>query len=688
MSTIEQQMNTALEADLTSKHLDKFIADLQKDLGQTGIDAAALTKLATSDLVTAKIIPNLKLDGVKDGKLDLEDANAKHYSLTATADAPNTAKISDADGKAYTVNEKNELAEVKTAPAIVIGAKTPDERYCQRDASGRVTNAGNVDYTYDANGNLQAATWENTNKQKAGFQIKNGAWVDEDGKPFSSPPTIDQRTGALIFQKAPVDGKVQNIMVWPADGSTINFDPTTKLATEVDYANGEVRDFKYDANHKLTEVDHRQSSDPKAASDKWKLENGKWNNYGSDDKPTQKPALKDISVDGAATYTETNADGTKRIYAFDGSEGGNDKTERDVAMDGGKIHWKDGTIQSITSATNEKRSFTYDANGALSRVDYDDNKETGGSIYSWRKENGEWVNYGTDDKPVAGKDHLKDIGFTENGDYYETGKDDQRRTFHPNGKDETAAAPPPETTTTTGTKGNQTAGGQDGKDESKMTLHQRWVRHHHTEKAVIDADVQAGDSHTITFGDTMWDIAKSALKKNDGNEKPTNEQMNAEIARLAKNNEIANPNKPPIGKVIDTSPDQPATTTPPADPNATTGDKGQTIHYDGTGKGQDNVTEIDYPKSATYPDGMKVTFVRDTDKSIKEIDITGGGPEDGTIVKDGSQYKKTAKDGTTETINLIDVHSLDGMIRFLGVKKDANAPVNQDYNPDGTVSTE
>lgn len=61
-----------------------------------------------------------------------------------------------------------------------------------------------------------------------------------------------------------------------------------------------------------------------------------------------------------------------------------------------------------------------------------------------------------------------------------------------------------------------------------------------------------GTSHTIRYGDTMWDIARASMK-NQGHD-PSQREIANEVARLAKKNGV-NPNNIPIGTEINLTPD-------------------------------------------------------------------------------------------------------------------------------------
>ncbi len=71
-----------------------------------------------------------------------------------------------------------------------------------------------------------------------------------------------------------------------------------------------------------------------------------------------------------------------------------------------------------------------------------------------------------------------------------------------------------------------------------------------------EANISAGKPiHHIRYGDTLWDIASASFKKNNG-QQPSNGEIMGEVNRLAKKNNIANPNNIGIGTAIDTSPDK------------------------------------------------------------------------------------------------------------------------------------
>jgi hypothetical protein len=550
-------LETQLQQDATNHHLGDFINHLDIGLGNSVISAAAsahLKQVASQLLVDNKVIPNLQIDGDTGGKITLEDPTT-HQQFLLSASSSDTAVITGADSKTYTYDlASNALVEKPVNPSVKYqgDANNPNEKFNKRDTDGKILSNADTKFDYDQAGTLTKVTWKNSDNKDVSYEKKANGWVDASGKPFLNDPVLDQHTGYLSFQSGTTD-QPGNPTTWRPDASTITFDQSGKQVTSEQYANGDTRDFKYDANHKLNEVDYTPNGG-NAVTEKWKLENDRWKNYDGSDHPTNKAPLRGISLDGDANYIETNSDGTTRKVLSDG----------------------------------------------------------------------------------------------------------------------VIPAPP-----------NQPA--PDNSDEKSMSLHQRWVKHHATEKAVIDQDVQASNKHTIAFGDTMWDIAKSSLKKNASNDHASVAEINAEIARLAKNNHIANPGSISVGTEIDTSPDQPPA--PPTDANTKTGEKGQKIHFDGKGTDDKNITEIDYPPSDKYPQGMKVTFKRDADSNIQEVDITGGGDQDCTLVKNGDKFDKTNADQSTATVASIELDPDDGELILHGVKGSSTPAQDIKFEGDGSVES-
>jgi len=128
------------------------------------------------------------------------------------------------------------------------------------------------------------------------------------------------------------------------------------------------------------------------------------------------------------------------------------------------------------------------------------------------------------------------IGLNSNGDYYEVDDDGNRRTFHPNGTDETGPDKP------------------DSPDSTHKKGSSDWQSQRQKNQTDINKDIDDNDEHVVKYGDTLWDIAKQSAKVHSG-EDPSNAEVAAEMARLIKKNKIANPDNIPIGTKIDTSED-------------------------------------------------------------------------------------------------------------------------------------
>jgi hypothetical protein len=63
---------------------------------------------------------------------------------------------------------------------------------------------------------------------------------------------------------------------------------------------------------------------------------------------------------------------------------------------------------------------------------------------------------------------------------------------------------------------------------------------------VTNNQLDGSRTYALRQGDTLWSVARDSLQQPNG-ERPTNSQINDQVARIARDNNIADPNRVPIG---------------------------------------------------------------------------------------------------------------------------------------------
>jgi YD repeat-containing protein len=200
---------------------------------------------------------------------------------------------------------------------------------------------------------------------------------------------------------------------------------------------------------------------------------------------------------------------------------------------------KDGRVVYSNDSKGHTTSIMRDKSGNLTSVDiyHDDPKHKDGLITDVslsKQPDGTWK-----DK-VSGQT-FKDVGFNKDGELYAVDQKGNTTTYRLDGTKDTVDS--------TGAKVQNTS------DKQPMTEHQKWLKDRAQARIDSEKDINDQDSHTVKHGDTMWDIARASCKAH-GDKYPSAKTINAEVARLAKNNGITDPEKVPIGKKIDTSVDE------------------------------------------------------------------------------------------------------------------------------------
>jgi hypothetical protein len=271
---------TVLHKDIDTHHLDKFIQDLGKDLQKftKDQDHAKLLQEAHDALVAAHIIPDLKITGVSNNELQLEDGDAKKSLL-------------DSHGKL-------------------------------RNEQGQITSDANHEATYEyENGQLSKVT-----SGSLVFEKRADGWYDEDGKKFpkGQEPKVNQQTGDLTFKRQGDDDQT----TWPYNGGEVFRDKTGRITeTKTDGQPSETRDFTYDDKGNLKQVDYSKGD----YVDRWvKQDDGTWQNQkknGENYEDTDR-TLDKIGVTKEGDYYEVSDD-KRRIF----HTGGKDETVPDTGSD-------------------------------------------------------------------------------------------------------------------------------------------------------------------------------------------------------------------------------------------------------------------------------------------------------------------------------------------------------------------
>jgi hypothetical protein len=252
------------------------------------------------------------------------------------------------------------------------------------------------------------------------------------------------------------------------------------------------------------------------------------------------PVKVEKQKDGTWTEKGSTIDGPPRIDQKTG-----DVTTKD--SQGETVHHANGS--QVMRDENGRVVYTNDSKGHFSLIsndksgnlasvdiDHDDPKNKDRVIFDQRlskQADGTWKD------SVTGQT-FKDVGFNKDGELYEVDQKGNTTTHRLDGTKDTVDS--------TGAKV------QDTGDTQPKTEHQKWLEDRNQARIDSEKDINDQDSHTVKHGDTMWDIARASCKTH-GDKYPSTKTINAEIARLAKKNGITDPEKPPIGKKIDTSAD-------------------------------------------------------------------------------------------------------------------------------------
>lgn len=284
------------------------------------------------------------------GQWNHKDASGKvlesaGYSPRVFADG--SFSISEGDGTTY--NGK---------PDGTAEAKRGDGSTVKYDNENRITS---VDYpggakrsfTYD--GTQLTSFTDTTGKvwQKDGAQ-----WQLPDGSKTDQQVSVDG-TGNLVIG---TDGGNKNKFL--TNGSSITTDGNDQV-THVNYADGKSRDFQRDQNGNITTVTETDGH-------KWtKQDDGKWHEFGTDNKPTGKTNDASPDVDAQGNYKITSPDGSWQLRKSDGST---------------VTAQKDGLVTQIDYADGKQAKFSYNDKKELVTM------QEGNEIAA-RDKNGNWVSF-------------------------------------------------------------------------------------------------------------------------------------------------------------------------------------------------------------------------------------------------------------------------------------------------------
>ncbi|MBS1952844.1 MAG: hypothetical protein JST89_01525 [Cyanobacteria bacterium SZAS-4] len=213
--------------------------------------------------------------------------------------------------------------------------------------------------------------------QLTSFTDTNGKTWKANGDQWQLPD------GAMTDQKVSVnangdltignDGGNRNKYL--TNGSSLNLDGQDRV-THIAYQDGKQRDFQRDADGNITTITETDGN-------KWKKESdGKWHEYGKDDKSTGKTNDANPEVDDQGNYKISKPDGTWELRKSDGSIVKSDR--------------KDGMVTEIDYADGKKRQFGYnDKNELVAMIE--------GNKFTGRDKDGHWKTFDKDN-PLDIKD--------------------------------------------------------------------------------------------------------------------------------------------------------------------------------------------------------------------------------------------------------------------------------------------
>lgn len=201
------------------------------------------------------------------------------------------------------------------SPIEMCGKINRDSRYepdITRDEYGRVlhTSERYPRFSYDENGNLSKIRYGNGSfiYKETTYQLINGAWVNEDGRPVEMTFSVDQTTGELTVKHPTVTNHRQS------DGSSYDTDLNGKVL-HIDDGKAS-RSFTYDADGRLSKVHFRQRGSRDYFEDDWvRQPDGMWVNM-KEGQPTGR-VLKDIRVHPDGTYEETDHLCQTRVFRME-----------------------------------------------------------------------------------------------------------------------------------------------------------------------------------------------------------------------------------------------------------------------------------------------------------------------------------------------------------------------------------
>lgn len=451
-------------------------------------------------------------------------------------------KKAETDGVKSVDIDKNGDHVMKTADGTLI-QKLKDNSIIKLDASGKVTEVKYADgskreFAYDKDGKLSEVKFDDGKGFKDSWKKEGSVWqnYDKDGKPTSRKldhvsveknGTVHERdsSGERVIN---TDSRLHNAerTVLKPDGSRVTTDANGRV-TEVEMKNGSKRQFEYDKSGNLSKMVYTDKDGKVGWT--YEKEGDKWQSKKPDGTPIGKPVEMDARV---------LKDGTLDV-TFPALEKWTARTDGSIVSTN-----KEGQITNIVYIDGTQREFKYDKDGKLSEVKY---KNTAGFEDSWKREGDAWVNYDKDGNKT-GKT-LGGISLDKDGTLVEHDRNkNEGRVMKTDGSTELRKVSPDSETEDIG----KPAPPERRKPEPETrkpaeSWHEKRQRARESQKDEIDCT----GARVVQAGDTLWDIARANLELHSKDGKaPSNQQIMAEVRRLARVNKIKDVSNIPVGSEI------------------------------------------------------------------------------------------------------------------------------------------
>lgn len=215
-------------------------------------------------------------------------------------------------------------------------------------------------------------------------------------------------------------------------------------------------------------------------------------------------------------------------------------------IEGATIHRdRDGRIDAIASDNGANRNFRYDANGQLQAVNY--RMPNGHQGYLTRTAEG-W-RQSVETSHGIRRAMLQDVDVDQQTGEVKLTMGDGRGTRY--WRPDNTMADSPQISQHDRTIRPRSTAGEDGAERLVPAGEQDLSTEQTAEQASAETQQQAQadeQDYSVQAGDSLWAIASRELS--EGGEHPSPRQIMNEINRLAKLNNIANPNKIQVGQKI------------------------------------------------------------------------------------------------------------------------------------------